>query len=86
MSNGEALNEFDTIRPHVLALLKLHRAAETEEARTALAGMLEDAFLAASWHVARDLLENGWSPGPAPPVRRSVRRPHLRLVGGTDAA
>ena len=53
--------------------------------------MFEDAFLATAWHVAHDLLENGWSPGFVPPasgqVQRSVvRSDHLKLVKNNDAA
>jgi hypothetical protein len=85
MNDSSVLNEFDTIRPHVLALLELHRAAQTEEARAVLANLLEEAFLAASWHIAKDLLENGWRPGAAPP-RRPEGPPRLRVVGGVVAA
>ena len=49
--------EFDALRPRLKALLELHRVAQTEEARVALVGMFEDAFLATAWHVAHDLLE-----------------------------
>jgi hypothetical protein len=85
MNDSSALSEFDAIRPHVMALLELHRAAQTEEARSMLAGLLEEAFFAASWHIAKDLLENGWRPGAAPP-RRPEGPPRLRVVGGVDAA
>jgi len=84
MNDSSALTEFDKIRPHVMALLALHRAAQTEAARVAVAGLLEEAFLAASWHIASDMVENGWTPGAA---RREWKvRPTLRVVGGVDAA
>lgn len=76
--------EFDALRPRLKALLELHRAAQTEEARAALVGLFEDAFLATAWHVAHDLLENGWAPSDAAPVARD--RGHLRVVRGSDAA
>jgi hypothetical protein len=77
--------EFDALRPELMALLELHRAAQTEEARKALVGMFENLFLATAWNVAQDLLENGWSPGFAGASPRS-KRSDLRVVGGADAA
>ncbi len=76
---------FERLRPELMALLALHRAAETEEARAAVVLLFERAFLATAWHVAQDLLDNGWSPGvvSAPADRPSAS---LRVVGGTDAA
>ena len=77
--------EFDALRPELIALLELHRAAQTEDARKALVGLFENLFLATAWHVAQDLLENGWTPGfvnDAPRAKRS----DLRLIGGADAA
>ena len=76
--------EFDALRPRLRALLELHRVAQTEEARAALVGMFEDAFLATAWHVAHDLLENGWAPNDAPAGPRE--RGRLRVVRGSDAA
>jgi hypothetical protein len=76
--------EFNALRPRLKALLELHRAAQTEEARAALVGMFEDAFLATAWHVAHDLLENGWAPSAAPDEPRE--RGRLRVVRGSDAA
>jgi hypothetical protein len=76
--------EFDALRPRLKALLELHRVAQTEEARVALVGMFEDAFLATAWHVAHDLLENGWSPSEAPTAPQD--RGRLRVVRGSDAA
>jgi len=76
--------EFNALRPRLKALLELHRAAQTEEARAALVGMFEDAFLATAWHVAHDLLENGWAPSAAPEEPRE--RGRLRVVRGSDAA
>jgi len=75
--------EFTELRPRLLAILEMHRAARTEASRAALAKLLEDVFLAATWNVAQDLLENGWRPGfisssPTPAGGR------LRVVGGTD--
>ena len=76
--------EFEALRPRLMALLELHRVAQTDEARKALVGLFEDAFLAAAWHVAQDLLENGWAPAS---LGGSVReRGPLRIVGGSDAA
>ena len=75
----------EQLRPQVLALLALHRTAETEEARLAIMSLFERAFLATAWNVAEDLLENGWTPQRvAPPVRRGIGQ--LKVVGGTDAA
>ena len=76
--------EFDALRPRLRALLELHRAAQTDEARAALVGMFEDAFLATAWHVAHDLLENGWAPSEAANAPRE--RGRLRVVRGSDAA
>src|SRR5580692_11747427 len=67
--------EFDALRPRLKALLELHRVAQTEEARVALVGMFEDAFLATAWHVAHDLLENGWSGVRTRPERFQRRFP-----------
>lgn len=77
--------EFDALRPRLKALLELHRVAQTEEARAALVGMFEDAFLATAWHVAHDLLENGWAPTEAAPAAPRERGA-LRVVRGSDAA
>ena len=77
--------EFDALRPELMALLELHRAAQTEEARKALVGMFENLFLATAWNVAQDLLENGWSPGFANLSPRA-KRSDLRVIGGADAA
>jgi hypothetical protein len=74
---------FDELRPRLKALLELHRVAQTEEARAALVGMFEEAFLATAWHVAHDLLENGWAP--SEPTKRTARG-RLRVVRGSDAA
>ncbi|MFI4933141.1 MAG: hypothetical protein ACHP7N_00825 [Caulobacterales bacterium] len=62
-------------------LLDLHYAAETEVAREALVELFEDVFLATAWHVAQDLLENGWQPGFASTTPPAARR-HLKLVVG----
>ena len=77
--------EFDALRPRLLALIEQHRAARTEDERTQLVGRLEEVFLATAWHVAQDLLDNGWKPGfvSAPPPALPAA---LRVVGGTDAA
>ena len=78
--------EFESLRPRLIALLELHRVAQTEEARKALVGLFEDAFLVTAWHCAQDMLENGWAPtklsGGAPPRDRGA----MRVVGGSDAA
>ena len=76
--------EFEALRPRILALLELYRAAQTDEARHALMSLFENAFLATAWHAARDLLENGWVPqtvstGP-------VRRGGLKIIDDSDAA
>lgn len=76
---------FETLRPRVLALLELHRSAQTDEARAVLVEMFEQAFLAAAWHVAQDMLENGWSPSVVS-RREAEGRPNLRIVGDSDAA
>jgi hypothetical protein len=77
--------EFNELRPKLKALLELHRAAQTDEAREALVGMFQDAFLATAWHVAHDLLQHGWSPSEAP-VSHPAPRGRLRAVRGSDAA
>jgi hypothetical protein len=77
--------EFDALRPELMALLELHRAAQTDEARKALVGLFENLFLATAWNVAQDLLENGWSPGFVDRTPRS-KRSDLRVIGGADAA
>jgi hypothetical protein len=77
--------EFDALRPRLKALLELHRVAQTEEARAALVGMFQDAFLSTAWHVAHDLLENGWLPTESPGPQTAVRG-RLRVVRGSDAA
>jgi hypothetical protein len=76
--------EFDALRPRLLALLELHRAAQSDEDRATLVELFEDVFLATAWHVAQDLLENGWTPGLLP-TPASPQPPRLRLVSG-DAA
>lgn len=90
MSDRDAKNaagvEFEALRPRLLALLALHRAAQTEEARAALVELLERLFLAAAWRVAQDLVENGWSPESQSPPSSGAPRPHLKVVGGSDAA
>jgi hypothetical protein len=75
----------EDIRPQILALLQLHSLAQTDEARASIAALFEKAFLATAWHVAQDLLDNGWSPGF---VSTLSGRPQsrLRVVGGSDAA
>jgi hypothetical protein len=77
--------EFTELRPRLKALLELHRTADTDEARATLVDLFEDVFLATAWHVATDLLENGWEPGFASHPR-PVSHGHLRLVKGDDAA
>jgi hypothetical protein len=74
--------EFDALRPRLKALLELHRVAQTEEARAALVELFQDAFLSTAWHVAHDLLENGWAP--SQPVTPAHGR--LRVVRSSDAA
>ncbi len=85
ISGITTLPKFDALRPRLLALLELHRAAETEEARATLVELFEDVFLAAAWHIAQDLLENGWSPGFVSTTAPAARS-RLKVVGGTDAA
>ncbi len=77
--------EFEALRPRLIALLELHRAAQTEEARQVLVGLFEEAFLATAWHVAQDMLENGWAPASLGASPKRDRGP-LRVVGGSDAA
>jgi len=80
--------EFESLRPRLLMLLELHRTAPTEAARLTLVDLFEDVFLSTAWHVAQDLLENGWSPGfaVAEPLAQTQPRGMLKVVGGTDAA
>jgi len=85
--------DFSELRPRLKMLLEMHRAATTDEERTTLVELFEDIFLATAWHVAQDLLENGWTPGYAAaasskPQPGSAMRPSLRLVGenSEDAA
>jgi len=85
--------EFSQLRLQLKVLLEMHRAAATDEERATLMDLFEDVFLATAWHVAQDLLENGWTPGYALAVRPKPRpapaaRPALRLVGddSEDAA
>ncbi|HEY1752757.1 MAG TPA: hypothetical protein VGG29_15980 [Caulobacteraceae bacterium] len=76
--------EFDALRPRLLALLEQHRTASSEEARAQLVGRLEEVFLATAWHVARDMLENGWLPGyvaPPPPPASPPPRPSTKTDG-----
>ena len=77
--------EFDALRPRLLALVEQHRAAKTEMERVKLIGRLEDVFLATAWHVAQDLLENGWKPGFAGAPRQPCKT-SLTVIGGIDAA
>jgi hypothetical protein len=85
ISRTTAVVEFDALRPQLLALIEQHRSASTEQARTRIVSRLEEVFLATAWHVAQDLLENGWRPGPLDPP--SPARPtSLRVVGSVDAA
>ena len=85
MSRSTELTEFESLRPRLLVLLEMHRTAPSEEAREVLVELFQDVFLSTAWHVAQDLLENGWSPG-------FVTQPKaagggvLKLVGGIDAA
>lgn len=83
---GTNFAPFEELRPRLMALLALHRAAKTEAAREALVSLLEEAFLATAWHVAHDLLEHGWSPGVVAAAAKPSAAPRLRLVGGSDAA
>lgn len=78
--------EFDALRPRLLALIEQHRAAKTDAERQRLVGQLEDVFLATAWHVAHDLLENGWKPGFVGPPPQTSKTTALTVIGGTDAA
>jgi len=85
--NDDAIEymRLEDIRPQILALLQLHSLAQTDEARASIAALFEKAFLATAWHVAQDLLDNGWSPGFVSTL--SARQPaRLKVVGGSDAA
>jgi hypothetical protein len=77
--------EFDALRPRLLALVEQHRTAKTEAERQTLISRMEDVFLATAWHVAQDMLENGWKPGfvGTPPQPSTTA---LTVIGGTDAA
>jgi hypothetical protein len=74
----------EDLQPQILALLHLHRAADSDEARAIIVSLFEKAFLATAWHVAQDLLENGWSPGSVSTLSGRPT-PRLKVVGGTDA-
>jgi hypothetical protein len=80
--------EFDELRPRLRTLLELHRIAGTDEERSRIASAFQEAFLATAWHVARDLIENGWAPGfEAPPAGgKRAGGGHLKLVDDEDAA
>jgi hypothetical protein len=88
MTQSTQLSEFETLRPRLLMLLELHRTAPNEAARLTLVDLFQDVFLSTAWHVAQDLLENGWSPGFSTPEPIEPTKPRgvLKLVGGTDAA
>ena len=77
--------EFGELRPRLLALIEQHRTARTEDERAKLIGCLEEVFLATAWHVAQDLLENGWKPGFVG-TQPAAAPATLRVVGGVDAA
>ncbi|HTX50391.1 MAG TPA: hypothetical protein VME40_13480 [Caulobacteraceae bacterium] len=83
MSSSVEHLEFSALRPRLLALLEMHRTAPTEAARAALTKLLEEVFLATTWLVAQDLLENGWRPGFVTPTPTRPRG-GLRVVGGAD--
>ena len=76
--------EFAEMRPRLIMLLELYRSAGSEEARATTLGLFEDAFLAAAWNVAVDLLDNGWTPVETTeaPVSPRAAPSHLRLVAG----
>jgi hypothetical protein len=81
---AEPAEAFDQLRPRLLALLEMHRAADSEELRRRIAQTLERVFLATACHVAQDMLDNGWRPlRPGGEAKPGVV---VRLVGGTDAA
>jgi hypothetical protein len=84
MSDSIEQLELAAIRPRLLALLELHRTAASEDQRAVLVSLLEDAFLAAAWQIAQDLLEDGWRPGF---VGASSTRPRgdLKVVGGVQS-
>ena len=86
MANMSEFKEFTSLRPRLLMLLELHRAAETEAERAMLVDVFEDVFLATAWHVAQDLIANGWSPGFVSTAPPRPARGNLTVVGGTDAA
>jgi hypothetical protein len=77
--------EFRELRPRLLLLLELHGKAASDSERAQIAREFETVFLATAWHVAKDLLENGYEPVAAPTSSR-VRSGKLKLVGGADAA
>ncbi|MFI4976762.1 MAG: hypothetical protein ACHP84_19695 [Caulobacterales bacterium] len=72
---------FEQLRPRLMLLLELHRTAATEEAREALAPLIEDLFLSTAWHVAADMVENGVAPLAS---ARGDRWPRLVLVEPQD--
>jgi hypothetical protein len=77
--------EFGELRPKLLLLLRLHADAASDEARAGLVREFEAAFLATAWHVARDLLDNGYEPVVASPARDGAHG-RLRVVSSVDAA
>ena len=82
ISKAAPAQEFERLRPRLLALLELHWAAESHDARAQVTGMFDEVFLATAWHVAHDLLDNGWRPEELSKTRAA----HLKLVDGVDAA
>jgi hypothetical protein len=77
--------EFAELRPKLLVLLGMHASATSEEDRAGLLREFEAVFLATAWHVARDLLDNGYEPVIASPSREGAHG-RLRVVSGVDAA
>jgi len=77
--------EFGELRPKLLVLLGLYAAAPSDEARADLAHEFEAVFLATAWHVALDLLDNGYEPVVASAARPGAHA-HLRVVSRVDAA
>ncbi|HUZ12164.1 MAG TPA: hypothetical protein VMU93_04845 [Caulobacteraceae bacterium] len=79
--------QFGELRPRLRLLLELHGRAASEAARAAIAREFEQLFLTTAWHVARDLIDNGYEPVAAPrSTARSDAPGGLRLVDSADAA
>ena len=69
---------FGEMRPRLMLLLELYRNADTVEARATVQSLCEDVFLSSAWHIAVDLLDNGWVP--TVKTLKARAETHLRVV------